>query len=70
MAGIFYGVFPGFGLLIQLIFFGLFIYIIYWLLQSNNNVSKKTPKEILKERLAKGEITKEEYKELLKEIEE
>lgn len=59
--------FPGFGLLLQIIILILVILIIIWVLKSGK-VNNETPEEILKKRLAKGEITKKEYNELLKEI--
>lgn len=53
-----------------LILIGIFFLI--WVL-ANQNKNKPTPedssKEILKKRLAKGEITKEEYHKLKKELE-
>ena len=52
------------------------VVVIYLLLRNSQNQSSrprqsaKTPLEILKERLAKGEISKEEYQDLKKEIED
>ncbi len=60
--------FPGFGFALQLILFGVFLAILYWVLKSGN-LTAETPQTILKKRLAKGEITKKEYQELLKELE-
>lgn len=59
--------FPGFGIFLQLIVFMIFIGVIYWVLKSGN-IHNDTPHQILKKRLAKGEITKKEYNELLKEL--
>ena len=48
--------FPGF---IMLIFWGLFFYIIYWLISSNKSSSfSESALDILKKRYAKGEISK------------
>lgn len=59
--------FPGFGILIQLLILGLIFFIVFWVLKSGK-INSETPEEILKKRLAKGEITKKEYNELKKEI--
>lgn len=59
--------FPGFGIFLQLILFLTFLGIIYWVINSSKT-SNESAEEILKKRLAKGEITKKEYNELLKEI--
>ncbi len=40
---------------------------IYWWNQNSNKV-RETPEEILKKRLARGEITVEEYEELKKKL--
>ena len=59
--------FPGF---IMLIFWGLFFYIIYWLISSNkSNMSSESALDILKKRYAKGEISKKEFHELKNDIE-
>jgi len=72
-----YGVFEngmgyyGFGFIYMLIFWGLVFYIIYWVINSNKmslNNTDSSPKDILKKRFAKGEITKKEYNEILKEL--
>jgi putative membrane protein len=59
----------GFGIFFQLIIFLGFLAIIYWVITSGNIGKSKNPEEILKTRLAKGEITKKEYHELKKELE-
>jgi uncharacterized membrane protein len=59
--------FPGFGILLQLLIFLGFIGIIYWVLKSGR-ISNESAEEILKKRLARGDIKKKEYEELLKEI--
>ena len=61
--------FPGFGFILQVILFIIFLYIIYWVLKSGK-MGLDSPEDILKKRLAKGEITKKEYLDLLKEIKE
>lgn len=62
------GFFPGFGILLQLLLFLAFILIIWWVIKSGGLGSKESAEEILKKRLAKGEITKKEYESLKKEI--
>lgn len=63
----------GFYLFQLLIFISIFV-IIWWLLKdglqkvSQSNKNNKTPLAILKERLAKGEITIKEFEKLKKEI--
>jgi putative membrane protein len=68
----------GFGWIFQIVIFVLFFLVVWWLLKSNSNFMKnetkekkheETPIEILKRRLAKGEIDKKEFDELKKEIE-
>ncbi len=41
---------------------------VYWLSQQQRGGQKETPEEILKKRLARGEITVEEYEELRKRL--
>lgn len=41
---------------------------VYWLSQQRGGQGKETPEEILKKRLARGEITVEEYEELRKRL--
>ncbi len=59
--------FPGFGIIMQLILLVVFLSIIYWVIKSGK-INDMDAEEILKKRLAKGEISKKEYKELLEEI--
>ena len=59
--------FPGFGIFVQLLLFIAFVIVIYWVVKSGN-IIKQSPEDILKARLAKGEITKKEYNDLKKEI--
>lgn len=60
-------IFPGFGIFIQFLLFVIFIAIIYWIMNSGKFTSQNA-EDILKKRLAKGEITIKEYNELKKEI--
>lgn len=48
----------------MLIFWAIFIYIILSLANKTNKEDKKTALEILKERLAKGEVSIEEFEKL------
>ena len=52
--------FMGFGWIIPVL---IFVVIVYFLIGNRN---LKSPKDILNERFAKGEISKEEYEEALK----
>jgi len=61
-----------YGWIIQLIILSLFFLIIWWVLRGTNNYGYKSNDsaiEILNKRLASGEITKEEYNKIKKEIE-
>lgn len=62
----------GYGWIFQLIIFVIFFLVVWWLLKNNSlkTVPQKqeTPMEILKRRLASGEITKKEFETLKKEI--
>jgi len=64
------GFIMGFGFIFMLSFWGLIFYLIYLFITSNkySTNSNLPAKEILKNRLAKGEIEKKEYEDLLKEI--
>lgn len=42
--------------------------VVYWIRQQNAGKPRETPEEILKKRLARGEITVEEYEELRKHL--
>jgi putative membrane protein len=74
--GLGYGLGFGFGWLVMLVFWGLIIWAIIALVRSatNNNVDRKdqhktdTALEILKERYAKGEITKEDFERIKKDL--
>ncbi len=57
------------GFLGMLLFWGLIIWLIYWLITQTTSKQKSArPEDILKKRLAKGEITKKEYDELRKKL--
>lgn len=55
----------GYGWLLQILIVLLFLLVFWWVF---NGLKTEKPKEILDSRLAKGEITLKEYKDLLKEI--
>lgn len=63
-----------FGWILMLIFWGAIIWLIAWLINQNmhpsKNKSDRDPKVILKSRYAKGEITKTEFHEMKKELEQ
>lgn len=70
MYGMHSGLFPGYMWIFQIIIVVLFFLIVWWLLKnSQKTITGEKPSEILKTRLAKGEITKNEYDKLKKEIE-
>lgn len=67
----FYGM--GYGWIFQIVIFVLFFMIVWWLIKGQGQyqqkrAAEKSPQEILKLRLAKGEITKKEYESLKKEL--
>lgn len=57
--------FMGFGWIFMVLFWGAVIYFVIWLIRKN---SESNSMEILKQRLAKGEISKKEFKDLKKEL--
>jgi len=62
--------FMGYGWIFQILIFVIFVLIIYWIIKKSDfNKNTDSPKDILKKRLVKGEITKKEFEDLLKEIE-
>jgi putative membrane protein len=69
----FFGI--GYGWIFQIIIFILFFLVVWWLMKNNSSAFKQekapneNPADILKRRLAKGEITKKEFEELKKDIE-
>lgn len=60
--------FPGFGILLQFIILIIFLIIMYWVVKSGK-MDSGDANEILKKRLAKGEITKKEYNDIRCELE-
>ena len=63
-----------FGLIFMILFWAAVIWLILWLVNKNrhpeHSQESKTPTEILKERYAKGEISKKEYAEMKSELKE
>ena len=61
-----------FELVLMFLFWVGIIWLIVWLVNKNKNLENKTarmtPKEILNERYAKGELTKREYQEMKDQI--
>lgn len=57
--------FHGFGMTL---FWVIILVVIFLLLKNNQKEKEEKPLDILKRRLAKGEITKEEYDKLKKEL--
>lgn len=64
------GFMMGYGWIFQIIIFILFFLVVFWLLknQKMTNTTNETPEQILKRRLASGEIKKKEYEELMEEV--
>ena len=62
----------GFGWIFQILIFVIFFLVVWWLIRTDRAGRKEIegPGQILKRRLAKGEITKKEYDILRKEIED
>jgi len=60
----------GYMWIILLIIIGVVVYLIIQNTKSKTESDKETPLYILKKRFAKGEITKEEYEETKKKLEE
>ena len=59
-----------FGFFFTIIFWAVVILVIYWFIQNviSRQKPQKDPLEILKERYAKGEITKEEFESMKKDL--
>ncbi|GAV26001.1 hypothetical protein ciss_19340 [Carboxydothermus islandicus] len=59
-------------MILMFLFWAVVIYFIFKLLTRNDIISKvtsgKSPEELLKERYARGEITKEQYEEMLQDL--
>jgi putative membrane protein len=61
-----------FGWLFPLLFFVAFFLVVWWVIKNNtgkSEIKESQPIDILKKRLAKGEITKKQFEDLKKEIE-
>ncbi|MBI2576521.1 SHOCT domain-containing protein [Candidatus Woesearchaeota archaeon] len=62
----------GFGWIFQILILVAFLAIVWWILKSQGcfgfKVRKEAPMDILKMRLAKGEITQKDFEKLKKEI--
>lgn len=62
----------GFGWIFMVLFWAGVILLIVWLVRQNFNqenlTERRTPGDILKERFAKGEISKKEFDEMKKEL--
>lgn len=62
----------GFGLIFTLVIVGVVAYILGWRPQFNQSgpaQSKQTPLELLKERYARGEISREEFEQMRRDLE-
>ena len=62
----------GFGLIFTLVVIGAIAYILGWRPQFNQSgpaQSKQTPLQILKERYARGEISREEFEQMRRDLE-
>ena len=59
-----------FGGVLMILFWAAVIYFIIWLVRSNTTINNngKKPIDYLKERYAKGEITKEQFESMQKDI--
>jgi putative membrane protein len=65
----YYGFMAGFGLLWSILFWALLIWLIVWLVRRGGAMhSTEGAVEILKERYAKGEITKKQYDDMKKDL--
>ncbi len=69
MMGYGYGMYGlGLGWLFQLLIFAAFILVIWWILKKGARGQEGSADDILKKRLARGELTKRQYEELKAEI--
>jgi len=67
MVGYMHEVFPGFGFVLQILLFSVFLIVIYWVIKSGS-IAKESAEDIAKKRFAKGEISKKELNEILNEL--
>ena len=61
----------GFGLIVPLLLIGVVAYLLGWRPQFNQTgpaQTSQTPVELLKARYARGEITREEYEQMLRDL--
>ncbi len=68
-----FGAIMGFGVIIMVLFWGAIIWLVISLINAGTKKSEETPESaltILKKRYAKGEITREQYLEMAKELRE
>jgi|APCry4251928276_1046603.scaffolds.fasta_scaffold166163_1 putative membrane protein len=68
-----YGYGMGFGWLFMIIFWGLIIYLVFSFWKRNDrraNGTQESALEILKKRYARGEISKEEFERMKKDLQE
>jgi len=73
MAGGYYGMGGGFMWLFPLIGLGIFLYVIYMIfnrtnLTNNTGINSESALEVLKKRYARGDITKEEFTQMKKDL--
>ncbi|MCZ7385813.1 MAG: SHOCT domain-containing protein [Candidatus Methanoperedens sp.] len=69
--GMGFGAMMGFGVIIMVLFWGAIIWLVISLINADNKKSEETPESaltILKKRYARGEITREQYLEMEKEL--
>ncbi|MFP4423965.1 MAG: SHOCT domain-containing protein [Candidatus Woesearchaeota archaeon] len=57
------------GLFFMILFLAAVIFLIYWVVKRSTESQQQKPLDILKERYARGEITKTEYEKKKKELE-
>ncbi len=69
------GWWAGLGILLMIVFWGLIIWLIVWAIRrsgagsvSGSNQVQQTPLEIAKTRYARGEITKEQFEQIKKDL--
>lgn len=60
----------GFGGIFMILFWVVLIVIVISLVKKNGPAGKETPEEILKKRYARGEISKEEFERMKKDLRE
>ncbi len=60
----------GFGWIFMILFWVIVIFIVVYLTKKTGSGEKETAEEILKKRYARGEISKEEFERLKKDIRE